>query len=328
MTQEKYTLIEETLTQSENLLSISRLCEIAGVSRSGFYYWMDVARPRKKFKERQDEVDYELILEGYKHRGYNKGTRAIAMYLLHHRHIVMNRKKILRLMKKYGLECPIRRQSKYKKAAQVKQSEAVKDNLVQRKFKAFGPRRVLLTDITYCFYGNHRKAYLSTIKDAYTNEILAYQYSDSLAVDFVLETVKELEHKEGMSLNKETIIHSDQGSHYTSISFQELLKDKKFKQSMSRRGNCWDNAPQESFFGHMKDDIDLPGCKTFEQFAATIDDYMDYYNNERYQWNLGKLSPSQYYQYCLTGEYPLADYYEAPALPEVRTTEMKDIPVM
>lgn len=74
---------------------------------------------------------------------------------------------------------------------------------------------------------------------------------------------------------------------------------------MSRKGNCWDNAPQESFFGHMKDEINLFGCKTFDDVKVIIDDWIDYYNNERYQWNLAKLSPVEYYKYVTTGEYPL-----------------------
>lgn len=249
------------------------------------------------------------------------------MYLLHHGQ-TMNRKKIVRLMKKFRLECPVRRKSPHKQATQAFQEGAVKENLVKRKFKAYGPRMVLLTDITYCFYGNHQRAYLSTIKDAYTNEILAYQYSESLAVDFVLATIQELVEKEGINLTQSTMIHSDQGSHYTSISYQDLFNDHKFIQSMSRRGNCWDNAPQESFFGHMKDEIDLKSCKTFSQFAAQIDDYMDYYNNDRYQWGLAKLSPRQYYEYYLTGTYPLAGHLETPTLPAVRTMEINEPIVM
>ena len=75
---------------------------------------------------------------------------------------------------------------------------------------------------------------------------------------------------------------------------------------MSRRGNCWDNAPQESFFGHMKDEVGLKvkECKDFSSLKRLIDDYMDYYNNDRYQWDLAKLSPTEYYKYCITGEYP------------------------
>ncbi|WP_038281456.1 IS3 family transposase, partial [Lacrimispora celerecrescens] len=91
----------------------------------------------------------------------------------------------------------------------------------------------------------------------------------------------------------------------TSISFRQLLKDKELRQSMSRRGNCWDNAPQESFFGHMKDEIHLSRCTTYEELCTEINDYMDYYNNERYQWELAKLSPNQYAEYLRTGYYPI-----------------------
>ena len=76
------------------------------------------------------------------------------------------------------------------------------------------------------------------------------------------------------------------GCHYTSIPFRQLLKDKNLRQSMSRKGNCWDNAPQESFFGHMKDEINISSCNTFSEVKTVIDDYMDYYNTERYQWTL------------------------------------------
>jgi transposase InsO family protein len=82
-----------------------------------------------------------------------------------------------------------------------------------------------------------------------------------------------------------------------------MLKDKEQRQSISRRGNCWDNAPQESFFGHMKDEIYLARCTTYEEHYTEINDYMDYYNNERYQWELAKLSPNQYAEYLRTGYY-------------------------
>ena len=79
---------------------------------------------------------------------------------------------------------------------------------------------------------------------------------------------------------------------------------------MSRKGNCWDNAPQESFFGHMKDDLkaEIKSCETFEEVKAIVDDWIDYYNNDRYQWDLLKLSPKEYYEYLQTGNYPLPKY--------------------
>ncbi len=154
--------------------------------------------------------------------------------------------------------------------------------------------KYLLTDITYMPYGNNKTAYLSTIKDSSTNEILSYNLSESLAIDIVTETINKLVKLKPIKLNKDAFIHSDQGSHYTSPIFQNLLKENNLGQSMSRRGNCWDNAPQESFFGHMKDEIDYKNCTTIYELQIVIDDYMEYYNSHRCQWNLKKLTPIQY----------------------------------
>lgn len=131
-----------------------------------------------------------------------------------------------------------------------------------------------------------------------------------------LDTVNLLIENHGISLHAETIIHSDQGCHYTSYSFINILKDKKLRQSMSRRGNCWDNAPQESFHGHMKDHISekLKTCTEFTEVKAIVDGYMDYYNNHRYQWELAKLAPNEFYQFYTTGIYPL-DVPNKPAPP-------------
>lgn len=218
----------------------------------------------------------------------------------------MNIKKIRRLMKKFHLYCPIRKENPYRRMAKAKQTNAVADNLVKREFREHGPRTVLLTDITYIPY-NNRFAYLSTIKDAYTMQILSYILSHSLEVDFVLETVEKLMHDHGMTLEDEAMIHSDQGFHYTNKRFRELISDHALRQSMSRRGNCWDNAPQESFFGHMKEELreKMPEWRTFDDVQKDIDDWMDYYNNERYQWQLEKLSPNEYYKMITTGEYPV-----------------------
>ncbi len=220
--------------------------------------------------------------------------------------IVMDVKKIRRLMDKYNLSCHIRKANPYRRVAKALKTSNVADNLLQRGFECYGPRMVLLTDITYIPY-NGTFAYLSTILEAYTKQLLSYEISDSLEVNFVLGTIEKLMHEHGVTLAQRTIIHSDQGSHYTSYQFIEIIKSKKLRQSMSRRGNCWDNAPQESFFGRMKDHIKskLKGCTTFKDVVTSIDDYMDYYNNEKYQWELAKLAPNGFYEFYTTGIYPL-----------------------
>ena len=301
----RFEIIHEVLSQTDNRLSVTALCKIAGVSRSGYYNWVRSADTRAK-REAQDRVDFQLILDAYTFRGYDKGARGIYMRLLHmNPPITMNLKKIRPLMNKYGLFCPVRKPNPYRRMAKALRTSNIADNLLDRDFTGKGARKVLLTDITYIPY-NGVFAYLSTILDAYTRQILSYVLSESLEVDFVLETITSLIKKHGMSLDTETLIHSDQGCHYTSYRFIQLIKDSELRQSMSRKGNCWDNAPQESFFGHMKDEIDLSECTNFSQVKSIIDDWMDYYNNDRYQWQLAKLSPNEYYQYITTGVYPLS----------------------
>lgn len=302
----KFKIIHKTLQKADNRLSVKMLCEIAGVSRSGYYNWVHSAEKRAE-KEARDRADFERILEAYNFRGYEKGAQGIHMRLLHENPpVVMNVKKIRRLMKKYGLVCHIRKANPYRRRAREIKTNHVAENLVKREFENHGPRKILLTDITYIPWKG-RFVYLSTIMDAYTKQILSYVLSESLEVDFVLETVHQMIEKHGVSLTTETILHSDQGYHYTSCSFIQLIKDKKLRQSMSRRGNCWDNAPQESFFGRMKDHVGkrIRECMVYQEILEVIDDWMEYYNKDRYQWGLAKLAPDEYYQYITTGKYPI-----------------------
>ena len=281
------------------------------MSRSGYYYWKKAADIREK-KELQDQMDFDLILEAFKYRGYDKGIRGIHMRLLHRSPPVnMNVKKIQRLMRKYGLLCPIRKANPYRRMAAALKTNNYAENLVKREFEEHGPRKILLTDITYLPYCG-TFAYLSTVIDSFTKQVLSYVLSDNLKIDFVLLTIEQLIENHGISLSSETIIHSDQGVHYTSYKFIEIVTNSNLRQSMSRRGNCWDNAPQESFFGHMKDEIDLSSCLCFNDVKELIDDWIDYYNNDRYQWQLAKLSPNEYYKYVTTGVYPL-NLSKAPA---------------
>lgn len=304
-TDAKYAIIQETSKQEGNLLNIRHLCAVAGVSRSGYYHYLATAQQREQREER-DRQDFALILEAYRFRGYDKGARGIYMRLLHLEPPVnMNIKKIRRLMKKYGLKCPVRKANPYRRMAKALKTAYTAPNLVNREFETHGPRSVLLTDITYILPPHAPRCFMSTIIDGCTKELLAWELSESLEIDFVLETVRQLVSKHKVSLNAQTLIHSDQGSHYTSVKFVELVKNSNLRQSMSRRANCWDNAPQESFFGHMKDEIDLSKCTSYEDVFHVIAEWADYYNYERYQWDLARLAPAEYYDYLTTGRYPL-----------------------
>ena len=291
------------MEQEGNLLNANELCNIVHVSRSGYYSWVK-NEPQRKKREEQDRKDFEKVLEAYTYRGYDKGSRGIHMRLLH-MGIKMSRKKIQRLMRKFNLKCPIRKPNPYRQMARALRTNVVAPNMVNREFEDHGARKILLTDITYIRLMDGF-VYLSVIIDAFTKQCLSYVLSNSLEVDFVLKTVNQLIDSYGDEIRTDCLLHSDQGCHYTSIPFRTLLSDAGLRQSMSRKGNCWDNAPQESFFGHMKDELHqrIRKWKTFEDVKADIDDWIDYYNNDRYVWDLAKLSPNEYYLYITTGEYP------------------------
>lgn len=272
---------------------MQHLCEISGVSRSGYYNYIKNEDKRVQ-REKHDIKLRGIILQAFNHRGYKKGSRSIKMVLEHEFNLTFNRKRIQRIMRKYGIKCPIRKANPYRRMMKATREHTVVPNLLNREFKQGISGKVLLTDITYLPYGTNNMAYLSTIKDGSTNEILSYHLSNRITLDIATETIEKLIRQNKQLLHPEAFIHSDQGVHYTSPKFQRLIKSYNLGQSMSRRGNCWDNAPQESFFGHMKDEIDYKNCNTFSELKVLIDEYMDYYNNHRYQWALKKLTPVQY----------------------------------
>ncbi|MDR4325380.1 IS3 family transposase, partial [Bacillus pseudomycoides] len=204
------------------------------------------------------------------------------------------------VMRKYNLVTKIRRANPYKQIAKATQEHKTCPNLLQRQFNQEEPEKSMLTDITYLFYGKGKKAYLSCVKDSTTREILAYHVSPSLQMDIVYQTLDKLKDRLGDTIHPEALLHSDQGIHYTHPEFQRRVKEMGLRQSMSRRGNCLDNAPMESFFGHMKDELDYKCCQTFQSLQLVIEKYMQDYNYDRYQWTLKKMAPVQYRNHLLS----------------------------
>jgi len=275
------------------------LCSLLNVSRSGYYSYVHAADSRLE-RVRSDAEAGQLIKKAFGRRGYKKGSRSIKMILEHEFGVIYNLKKIRRLMKKFNIVCPHRKPNPYKRMAKATLEHRTLPNSLQRDFKKGIPGLALLTDITYLPYGRSEMAYLSTILDASTGEVLSYNVSNRLTLDIATDTVDALKKQKRLKLQKDAFIHSDQGSHYTSPTYQELLKKNGLGQSMSRRGNCWDNAPQESFFGHMKDHVDYRSCRSLQEVKLEIDRYIRYYNNHRYQWGLKKMTPVQYRNHLLS----------------------------
>lgn len=297
-TNEIFRLIHQTITQNDFKKVTKYFCDLLDVSRSGYYNYIKTESTRKK-KEEADIKIRDIILKAFNRRGYKKGSRSIKMILANDYSLNYSLKRIRRIMRKYNIICPHRKSNPYKKIAKATKEHSVVPNKLKRDFKQGVPGKVLLTDITYLPHGQNKMAYLSTIKDASTNEILAYHVSDRITLDIATETIHKLMKGSKNCLHKDAFIHSDQGSHYTSPRYQKLLKKYGLDQSMSRRGNCWDNAPQESFFGHFKDEVDYKSCNTLNELKSKVNHYMVYYNNYRYQWNLKKMTPKQYGNHLL-----------------------------
>lgn len=291
-----FELIKKVINENKLEKMVAYLCKLGGVSTSGYYGYFKNEKHRNE-KDKKDEEDFAWIMQAYDYKGRPKGSRTIQMTLQSVFNVHFNRKKILRLMKKFNLICKVRKPNPYKNMAKATQEHSVVPDRVKRYFKQDIPWKIILTDITYLYKIKDKWFYLSAAKDASTGEIVAFYVSDNLRMPLVLETVNQLISKN--MLRHDTIIHSDQGVHYTSPQYQNLLKENNITPSMSRRGNCWDNAPMESFFGHMKDEIDFSNCHDLSDIEKMISEYIEYYNYHRYQWNLKKMTPIQYRNHLL-----------------------------
>jgi transposase InsO family protein len=263
------------------------LCLQAGVSTSGFYAW------KKQSLQPIDEPALDIIKVIFESKKRKAGARTIKMILKRNFGIIMNLKKIRRIKKRYALETIIRRKNKYSTIFNSGVDHKTAPNLLRRKFNITKKDTVYSTDITYLPYGKGLRAYLSAVKDLGTKEIVHYNLSRKMTIELATNGLENLYGKLSLRKRKKLLIHSDQGTHYTSKVYRNLLKQFKVKQSMSRRGNCLDNAPIESFFGHMKDEIDLRNCKGYDDLELEIRRFINYYNNERPQWGLKGKTPAE-----------------------------------
>ena len=269
------------------------LCVIAGVSRSGYYAWQKHADDPER-----DHSEYLLIKEIFEKGKRRYGWRTIRMKL-EHQGIIMNHKKIIRIMKKYRLFARVRRINPYKMIMKKSLEHRTCENKLKRDFNQNTPFTVFSTDITYLPF-NHRFAYLSVVKDVASGEAVGWNVSQNIDMELVMNTVKHM--KQNVASLSNVMIHSDQGFHYTNPLYREQIERLGMDQSMSRKGNCLDNAPIESFFGHLKDEVDYTVCKTFEELRLRIGEYMEYYNHERPQWSRKKMTPVQYRNHLLARE--------------------------
>lgn len=262
---------------------LNLLLNQTNMARSNFYYHLKKTKKSDKYQELK-----ELIKSIYhKHKG-RYGYRRITDEI-NNKGIIINHKTVLRLMKLLGLKSLIRLK-KYKsyKGEQGK----IAPNLLKRNFKAEAPNQKWATDITeFNISGN--KLYLSPIIDLYNQEIISYELTERPVFNQVVMMLKKAFKK--IPNNTNLTLHSDQGWQYQMKRYQHLLREKGIKQSMSRKGNCLDNAIIENFFGILKSELFyLKKYKSIDQLKKEINQYIDYYNNDRIKSNLNKMSPIQY----------------------------------
>lgn len=280
-----------------HLFTLTSLLQRVGISKSNYYAILKNPGYGSNYQKKQDEDEKDIViikrvLAAYKNRP--KGTRMVTMMLPRLEHIKMNRKKVQRLMRKADLLCKVRTSNVNRQKGQELLKRNCKPNLLKRRFRLFRPNTSELTDVSYLKYGNNQTSYLSPVKDSSSGMILAYDVSDSNDLAMTERMLRQLEN---ISFQEDALFHSDQGALYLTNVFQNRIKALGFQESMSRRGNCWDNASQESFFGHMKDECDYSHCKNNDEVKDVIDDYIYYYNEERPQWNRNKMTPHEFQDY-------------------------------
>lgn len=269
--------------------SIQSILKKIGLSRSSYYSIL--SNDNYGMKDKQDEIDFQYIKTVMDYKGFKKGSRTIYMMLPGMCGVHFGRAKILRLMKKYGCVCAVRKERPELKTYKENLKNNRKPNLLKRRFRLARPNEILLTDVSYLKYSTNKTEYFSCIKDAVTGKIVNHVTSSANDLNLAKATIACLDSTEN------TLFHSDQGILYFNDVFQNKLKELGYEQSMSRRGNCWDNSSQESYFGHMKDECDFSKCSTPEDVKKKVDEYIYYYNYERPQWSRNKMTPVDYEKY-------------------------------
>lgn len=262
---------------------LARLLNAAGLARSTFYWQLASGKKPDKYADDRQQI----LTLFHKHKG-RYGYRRITL-AGRREGSLLNHKTVQKLMKELGLTCCIRR----KKYNSYKgRYGKVAGNVLNRQFSADKPNQKWVTDVTE-FKISGEKLYLSPVLDLYNGEIVAYQMESRPLLSMVDNMLSKAISVLGK--NEYPLLHSDQGWQYQMAHYQNRLKEAGLKQSMSRKGNCHDNAVMESFFGTLKSEcFYLMEHKNISELRMAIDDYINYYNHERIKQKLKGLSPVEY----------------------------------
>lgn len=259
------------------------LLDYVGIPRSTYYYYIRKLKKPDKYSAVKSVIE-QIYNENQGRYGYRRITLELNNQGYH-----LNHKTVQSLMKQLHLKCMVRIKKYRSYRGEVGK---VYPNLIERNFKAAAPNQKWTTDITeFALFGT--KLYLSPILDMYNGEIISYNISTHPVLGQVMDMLDKAFEK--IPNNTNLIFHSDQGWQYQHKQYQKRLKEKGIQQSMSRKGNCLDNAVMENFFGLLKSELlYLRDFETVEQFKIELIKYIDYYNNKRIKSKLKGLSPVQY----------------------------------
>ena len=260
---------------------LSLLLEIAELHRSTYYYYIKHMKDEDKYSEIKKQIT-DIFHENKGRYGYRRITME-----MHNRGYVINHKTVLRLMKEAKIKCTVRIKKYHSYKGEVGK---IAPNLIERDFSTTAPNEKWVTDVTeFALFG--QKLYLSPILDLHSSDIVSYTISDRPVLSMVMEMAQGA--LSVLPRGAEPILHSDQGWQYQHKQYQKLLKDHGIKQSMSRKGNCLDNAVMENFFGLLKSELlYLKEFDSLDQFKAELIEYLDYYNNRRIKAKLKGLPPA------------------------------------
>ncbi|PRR89433.1 IS3 family transposase [Bacillus atrophaeus] len=263
-------------------MTVQDICVHLGISRASYYRWKK--NLTKDHPKCHLEKQIGTLCREHKYRyGYRKITAILKKGMR------INHKTVQRIMQKNQWQCRV----KVKKRKKNGQPYAVIDNILNRNFQSDRPLEKLVTDITYLPYGQ-KQLYLSSILDVYNGEVIAFTIGDKQDTDFVLDTLDQLP-----TLPENCVLHSDQGSVYTSYEYQKAVKTKGITMSMSRKGTPADNASIESFHSSLKSEtfyLNSIDRTTTAIVERTVKEYIYYYNNIRIQTKLNSQSPINYRQ--------------------------------
>ena len=272
-----------------------------GISKTTYYKALNCKGygMGEELRHERDRRDLVLLMKVVEYKGFEKGIRQIYMMMPDITGEQFAISKIRRLLRSAGVKTKVRSENPNRQRTRKFHERNTKPNLLERKFRLHRPNEVRLTDVTYLDYGRDedggkKRAYGSSCIDPVTGKVLAFNVSESNDVELAVETLETLSDYPAVV---GALLHSDQGILYLTEEFQQKVREMGMAQSMSKRGNCWDNSPQESFFGHFKDECPYEECDTFEELRSKIDEYAHYYNNERHQWDRKKMTPLEYEKY-------------------------------